>query len=134
MEETVLFKKAPLWKRPTFYIAILLCLFLGFISGAYWSITYGEAHRVFLTISAEEARTAGTECIRSEIAKNDLDCPWNETTAVTRSVAFDTGYLLYVETDHLPSGYIFVHEKDGKNSCGELQSCGRRFRGRATSA
>ena len=106
-------KKSP-WKRPAFYLAIVLCLSIGFYGGVYWCFAFEKAQQTFLTISAEEAQTAGKECIQAEIAKNNPDCPWNETTVVTRSVAFNTCYLLYAETDGQPSGGIWVTETDGR--------------------
>ncbi|WP_195984264.1 hypothetical protein [Clostridium sp. D33t1_170424_F3] len=103
-----------LWERPGFYLAALLCLLIGFSAGVITMINYMNDHKDVLTISAEEAREEGLSLIRAEVAKQNPDCPWNETTTISKSIAFRTTYLLYVNTDGVDAGAIFVSERDGK--------------------
>ena len=110
-----------LWERPGFYLAALLCLLIGFSAGVITMINYMNDHKDVLTISAEEAREEGLSLIREEVARQNPDCPWNETTTISKSIAFRTSYLLYVNTDGVDAGAIFVFERDGK-AHGEIDS------------
>lgn len=103
-----------LWERPGFYLSALLCLLIGFSAGVITMINYMNDHKDVLTISAEEAREEGLSLIREEVARQNPDCPWNETTTISKSVAFQTTYLLYVNTDGVDAGLIFVSERDGQ--------------------
>ena len=103
-----------LWERPRFYLSALLCLLIDFSAGVITMINYINDHKDVLTISAEEAREEGLNLIREEVAKQNPDCPWNETTTISKSIAFQTTYLLYVNTDGVDAGLIFVSERDGQ--------------------
>lgn len=110
-----------LWERPGFYLAALLCLLIGFTAGVITMINYMNDQKDVLTISAEEAREEGLSLIRAEVARQNPECPWNETTTISKSIAFHTTYLLYVNTDGADAGAIFVYQRDGK-AYGEIHS------------